>query len=314
VTNVAHQIGGSLGLAVLVAVFAAADGAGDLSGAGLLAHRIAASLTAGAILLALALVIAVAVRPRRPGALQVPTSAPPAATGVSAPEAETVLVERSSTCSMPAARAQRRYSDEQEQQDQSLPAIGCGTLGIPLAAQKTMKWFSGIDGTRWRAQQRPLAPSSRRHVEGAPASRDLRRNGRLDCGRALLLGGRTECPRRLVRGFRSGRAGSGDRARALSQCAKGSSAGRVWRLGSRCSYECRRRRTKVHALSTWGPVEASGAARPPYRFTYPHAYPPRKKALESSYFVGVLKTAGPDHPVPRVRIPPPPSGVESPHG
>ena len=64
-TNVAHQIGGSLGLAALVAVFAAADAGGTLHDGVLLAHRIAASLTAGAALLALALLIALAVRPRR---------------------------------------------------------------------------------------------------------------------------------------------------------------------------------------------------------------------------------------------------------
>jgi EmrB/QacA subfamily drug resistance transporter len=63
VTNVAHQIGGSLGLAVLVAVSAAA-GSTTLHGSALLAHRISASLTAGAVLLAFALIIAVAVRPR----------------------------------------------------------------------------------------------------------------------------------------------------------------------------------------------------------------------------------------------------------
>src|SRR3954471_7813034 len=43
VTNVAHQIGGSLGLGILVAVFAAADST-TLEGPELLAHRIAASL------------------------------------------------------------------------------------------------------------------------------------------------------------------------------------------------------------------------------------------------------------------------------
>jgi EmrB/QacA subfamily drug resistance transporter len=59
VTNVAHQIGGSLGLAVLVAVFAAADGGGALTDGALLSHRIAAALTAGAVLLAVALLIAV---------------------------------------------------------------------------------------------------------------------------------------------------------------------------------------------------------------------------------------------------------------
>ena len=63
VTNVAHQIGGSLGLAVLVAVFAGADAAA-LHGGALLAHRISASLTAAVVLLILALVTALAVRPR----------------------------------------------------------------------------------------------------------------------------------------------------------------------------------------------------------------------------------------------------------
>jgi EmrB/QacA subfamily drug resistance transporter len=63
VTNVAHQIGGSLGLGVLVAVFAAANDA-SLSGGDLLAHRIAAALTAGAALLAIALVVVVALLAR----------------------------------------------------------------------------------------------------------------------------------------------------------------------------------------------------------------------------------------------------------
>jgi predicted MFS family arabinose efflux permease len=56
VVNVAHQLGGSLGLAVLVVVFAAA-GSDLISARELLAHRIAASLTAGAAMLALALVL-----------------------------------------------------------------------------------------------------------------------------------------------------------------------------------------------------------------------------------------------------------------
>jgi hypothetical protein len=64
VTNVAHQIGGSLGLAVLVAVFAAADSS-TLDGSALLAHRIGAALAVGAGVLAAALLIALAVRPRR---------------------------------------------------------------------------------------------------------------------------------------------------------------------------------------------------------------------------------------------------------
>jgi EmrB/QacA subfamily drug resistance transporter len=64
--NVAHQLGGSLGLGILVAVFAAAD-APALDGPELLAHRISAALTAGAVMLALALAVVVAliVRPRR---------------------------------------------------------------------------------------------------------------------------------------------------------------------------------------------------------------------------------------------------------
>lgn len=54
--NVAHQLGGCLGLAVLVTVFAA-SGSADLEGTELLAHRISAAITAGAILIALAFVV-----------------------------------------------------------------------------------------------------------------------------------------------------------------------------------------------------------------------------------------------------------------
>jgi EmrB/QacA subfamily drug resistance transporter len=63
--NVAHQLGGSLGLGILVTVFAAADASG-LGANGLLAHRVATSLTVGTGMLALALVLVVAliVRPR----------------------------------------------------------------------------------------------------------------------------------------------------------------------------------------------------------------------------------------------------------
>jgi EmrB/QacA subfamily drug resistance transporter len=66
--NVFHQIGGSLGLAVLVTVYAAAEGDGTLSPEALLAHRIAASLTGAALILALALIVVLAliVRPARP--------------------------------------------------------------------------------------------------------------------------------------------------------------------------------------------------------------------------------------------------------
>lgn len=60
VVNVAHQIGGSLGLGVLVAVFAAADHS--------FAHAIAIALTGAAVILALALLVALAliVRPAPP--------------------------------------------------------------------------------------------------------------------------------------------------------------------------------------------------------------------------------------------------------
>jgi predicted MFS family arabinose efflux permease len=63
--NVAHQLGGSLGLGILVTVFAAA-GATGLSDDGLLAHRVSAALTVGAgmLVLALALVVTLIVRPR----------------------------------------------------------------------------------------------------------------------------------------------------------------------------------------------------------------------------------------------------------
>ncbi len=71
VTNAAHQLGGSLGLGVLVAVFAAA-GSSTLHGPELLAHRIGAALTAGAGLLGLALGIAMIGRPRAPAAVADP--------------------------------------------------------------------------------------------------------------------------------------------------------------------------------------------------------------------------------------------------
>jgi hypothetical protein len=54
--NAAHQLGGSLGLAILVVVFAAV-GAGMLDPHVLLAHRVSAAFTAGAVMLACALVI-----------------------------------------------------------------------------------------------------------------------------------------------------------------------------------------------------------------------------------------------------------------
>jgi predicted MFS family arabinose efflux permease len=64
IVNVAHQMGNSLGLAVLVAV--SVIGAQGLSGTALLAHRVTLALTssAGMLALALLLVYTVIVRPR----------------------------------------------------------------------------------------------------------------------------------------------------------------------------------------------------------------------------------------------------------
>ena len=65
VVNVAHQLGGSLGLGILVTVFAAA-GSSALGARELLAHRVGASLTVGTGMLAgaLALVLVLVVRTR----------------------------------------------------------------------------------------------------------------------------------------------------------------------------------------------------------------------------------------------------------
>jgi EmrB/QacA subfamily drug resistance transporter len=63
--NVAHQLGGSIGLGLLVVVFASA-GSGALEGRELLAHRIGIALAAGSGMLALALVLAFASIMRRP--------------------------------------------------------------------------------------------------------------------------------------------------------------------------------------------------------------------------------------------------------
>jgi predicted MFS family arabinose efflux permease len=63
--NVAHQLGGSLGLGVLVTVFASATQA-HLDARELLAHRVASSLSVGTLMLALAVVVTVGLirRPR----------------------------------------------------------------------------------------------------------------------------------------------------------------------------------------------------------------------------------------------------------
>jgi EmrB/QacA subfamily drug resistance transporter len=65
--NVSHQLGGSLGLGVLVVVFAAAA-TGAVDPRAELAHRVATALTAGAGLLMLALAVVIAFILRRPAA------------------------------------------------------------------------------------------------------------------------------------------------------------------------------------------------------------------------------------------------------
>ena len=62
---VAHQLGGSLGLGILVTVFASATPQ-ELGARELLAHRISSSLSVGAVMLALALVVVVVALIRRP--------------------------------------------------------------------------------------------------------------------------------------------------------------------------------------------------------------------------------------------------------
>lgn len=63
--NVSHQLGGSLGLALLVLVFAGSNGQRGLARADL-AHRVACSLGAGAVLLLLALLVVLLCIVRRP--------------------------------------------------------------------------------------------------------------------------------------------------------------------------------------------------------------------------------------------------------
>jgi hypothetical protein len=58
--NVAHQVGGSLGLGVLVTVFASAN-AQHLAGDAAFAHQVSVALTAGAVMLSAAFALVVAV-------------------------------------------------------------------------------------------------------------------------------------------------------------------------------------------------------------------------------------------------------------
>jgi hypothetical protein len=62
--NVAHHLGGALGLGVLVTVFAAAGSAAG-GPRELLAQRVSASLTAATVFLALAVIVSLIARPRR---------------------------------------------------------------------------------------------------------------------------------------------------------------------------------------------------------------------------------------------------------
>src|SRR3954449_7970091 len=65
--NVAHHLGGALGLGILVTVFDAAGAVGD-GPEELLAHRVSAAVTAAAAFLVLALLVTLTARPRRAAA------------------------------------------------------------------------------------------------------------------------------------------------------------------------------------------------------------------------------------------------------
>lgn len=66
--GVAHQLGGAIGLAVLVVVFASASTPTGSAAAAELAHRVGSALTAGAVMLAIALVLVTALLIRKPAA------------------------------------------------------------------------------------------------------------------------------------------------------------------------------------------------------------------------------------------------------
>ena len=86
--NVAHHLGGALGLGVLVTVFDAAGGAGD-GPHELLAHRVSAALTAAAAFLVLALLVTLIARPRRSAATPGVDDLPPAS-DLTATDADTL--------------------------------------------------------------------------------------------------------------------------------------------------------------------------------------------------------------------------------
>ena len=81
--NVAHHLGGALGLGILVTVFDAAGGLGDRPHA-LLAHRVSAALTAAVAFLALALAVTLLTRPRRGAAAHGADDLPPDLTAADA--------------------------------------------------------------------------------------------------------------------------------------------------------------------------------------------------------------------------------------
>ncbi|HEY0539955.1 MAG TPA: MFS transporter, partial [Actinoallomurus sp.] len=86
--NVAHHLGGALGLGVLVTVFDAAGTAGD-GPQELLAHRVSAALTAAAAFLVLALLVTLVARPRRSAATPGVDELPPAS-DLTAADADTL--------------------------------------------------------------------------------------------------------------------------------------------------------------------------------------------------------------------------------
>jgi hypothetical protein len=86
--NVAHHLGGALGLGILVTVFDAASAAGD-GPRELLAHRVSAALTAAAAFLVLALLVTLMARPRRAAATSKAEDRPPAPDRT-APDADTL--------------------------------------------------------------------------------------------------------------------------------------------------------------------------------------------------------------------------------
>jgi len=92
--NVAHQLGGSLGLSVLVTVFAA-SGATGLTASALLAHRVSVALTVGTGMLVLAFGLVVGLILRPSAAVRTATEHPPVTGTVTAVEASrSVRAER----------------------------------------------------------------------------------------------------------------------------------------------------------------------------------------------------------------------------